>query len=200
MPKTEVVRVSSPLVEAAREAGMVMGRTVADQVSHWTRLGRAVEAAGARTTAIHDVLDGQARFDDLDGEDQAAVAEMWGHRVSELLGGLDLRSEFETNGQAYAELDEDGNVVTVGRRSEQRDAHRRSESTRSLDTGQVHKVAPGKEAKRSAAAEAVAKKKRSGVKKSSTKRGSVAKKSPTNRTVVQRSSAKQAAAKRRVAI
>ncbi len=113
MTTSEVVRVDSALVERARAEGSVMGRSTAAQLSHWARLGRALEHSRVSTSTIHAVLAGQARFDDLDADEQQAVSDLWSEQMTGLIAGLDLRRDFEAAGQAYAELDDDGNVIEV---------------------------------------------------------------------------------------
>ncbi|MGH7818273.1 MAG: TA system antitoxin ParD family protein, partial [Candidatus Binatia bacterium] len=39
------IKLSDEIVETARGEGRVMGRSIAGQVEHWARLGRAVERA-----------------------------------------------------------------------------------------------------------------------------------------------------------
>lgn len=113
MSKSEVVRVDKDLAARAKEAGATMSRSVAAQISHWARIGRAVENAGVPSSAIAAVLARQADFDSLPDEDQAAVVELWNLRIADTLNDLDLAADFTDVGQAYAELDSDGNVVVV---------------------------------------------------------------------------------------
>lgn len=110
---SEVVRVDGALLRLAKAAGETMGRSAGSQISHWARLGRAIESADVPTSAIHAVLARQQAFDDLDDEDQKAVAALWDRDMSQRIASLDLAAEFAASGAAYAELDEDGNVVEV---------------------------------------------------------------------------------------
>ena len=110
---TEVVRVDGALLDLAKSEGATMGRSAASQLSHWARIGRAIEHSGIPSSAIHAVLARQQSFDSLDDEDQRSVAELWGHSIKERIAGLDLAAEFEVTGAAYAELDDDGNAVIV---------------------------------------------------------------------------------------
>ena len=110
---TEVVRVDGTLLDLAKTEGATMGRSAASQLSHWARIGRAIEHSGVPTSAIHAVLAHQQSFDSLDDEDQRSVAAFWDHSIKERIANLDLVAEFEATGAAYAELDDDGNAVIV---------------------------------------------------------------------------------------
>lgn len=110
---TEVVRVDGSLLDLAKSEGATMGRSAASQLSHWARIGRAIEHSGVPTSAIHAVLARQQSFDSLDDEDQRSVVAFWDHSIKERVADLDLVAEFEAAGTAYAELDDDGNAVIV---------------------------------------------------------------------------------------
>lgn len=107
---SEAVEVDAALVEEARRAGAVAGRSTASQLARWARLGRAVEASGTGTNPIAQVLDLGADFDDLSDEDQATVAAVWSHRMDGRLRSLDMAARSEKAGVPYAEL-VDGDVV-----------------------------------------------------------------------------------------
>lgn len=108
---SEVVRIDAALVEAARTIGSTMGRSVAAQLSHGARLGRAVEGADISTSEVHDLLVRQDQFDALQPEEQAAVTRLRDQRMTEAIEGLDLVADFESSNESYAELDDDGNLV-----------------------------------------------------------------------------------------
>src|SRR5881394_1846291 len=57
-------RVDQSLFEAARAAGALYSRSAAQQLAHWARLGRELEASPSVTQdAIARVLAGQALYD-----------------------------------------------------------------------------------------------------------------------------------------
>jgi hypothetical protein len=72
------IKLSDPIVSLARSEGRVLGRSIAGQVEHWARLGRAVERApGFDYERVRAALSAQASFDDLRGDEQAvALAEL----------------------------------------------------------------------------------------------------------------------------
>ena len=68
------IKLTDEFVELARGEGRVMGRSIAGQVEHWARLGRALERApGFDYGRIRAVLSAQASFDGL-GADEQSVA------------------------------------------------------------------------------------------------------------------------------
>jgi hypothetical protein len=68
------IKLTDDFVELARGEGRVMGRSIAGQVEHWARLGRALERApGFDYERIRAVLSAQASFDAL-GADEQTVA------------------------------------------------------------------------------------------------------------------------------
>ncbi len=106
------VRLDAELVASARVAAKLMSRSLAQQVAHWARLGRALEASPNLTLeAIAQVLDGSGDYDALSTEEQAIVRAEWAARMEALRDALHLDRELEAGGQSYAELDASGHVV-----------------------------------------------------------------------------------------
>ena len=72
------IKLSDGFVGLARGEGKVMGRSIAGQVEHWARLGRAVERApGFDYGRVRSALVAQTSFDDLTGDERAiALAEL----------------------------------------------------------------------------------------------------------------------------
>ena len=111
---TAPIRLDRELDAAAREAARVMSRSVAEQVSHWARLGRELERSPDVSVAhIQAVLTGQRSYDHLNQPEQALVRTAWNERLTETLATLDLARSFEAEGHRYAELDEQGNIRIV---------------------------------------------------------------------------------------
>ena len=50
------VRLSRNIVNSAREAGNIQSRSIASQIEHWARLGRAIENAPRVEKALIDRL------------------------------------------------------------------------------------------------------------------------------------------------
>jgi hypothetical protein len=118
MASTSPARIDDELYASAKLVGEVMSRSAAQQVNHWARIGREIEAAaGTSTQAITQVLAGRQRYDDLSTDEQAVVRSVWAERIADEREGLDLAADFAESGQAYAELDDDGHVALVERES-----------------------------------------------------------------------------------
>lgn len=106
------VRIEMEIFEAAKLVGETMSRSAAQQLAHWARIGREVEASDTisqRDVAL--VLAGRRHYDELSADEQALVRAEWAERVTERQAGLDLAARFEAEGRSWVELDDDGNVV-----------------------------------------------------------------------------------------
>lgn len=106
------VRLEAGITDAARDEAARMSRSVAQQVSHWARIGRELERSRDVSAAdIRRVLDGAADYDALSSREQAVVRAVWSDRIDALRAGLRLSSEYRDSGYRYAELDERGEVL-----------------------------------------------------------------------------------------
>lgn len=111
---TSALRIDDDLYASAKLVGEVMSRSAAQQVAHWARIGRELEASGSVSSAdVAEVLRGARSYDSLDARAQAVVRASWTHQMTTLREGLDLAAELAASGQSYSELDDDGAVVTV---------------------------------------------------------------------------------------
>lgn len=112
MATTSPTRIDDDLYASAKLAGEAQSRSAAQQVAHWARLGREIEASSSishRETA--QVLAGSASYDALTPREQAAVRLVWSDRMAETRAALDLAAEFTDEGRTWVELDDDGNVI-----------------------------------------------------------------------------------------
>lgn len=108
-------RIDRTLFEAAKAAGEVHSRSAAQQLDHWARIGRELEASPAVThDAIARVLAGRASYDALPERAQALVRASWEEQVAERLAGLDLEDRLRAAGAPWTEADDDGNIVVRG--------------------------------------------------------------------------------------
>ena len=106
------IRIDKELADSAREVAPKLSRSVAQQISHWARLGRELERSpNLSVVEIQRVLAGQADFDALPAREQAVVQAEWLERMTELRTSLRLNERFRAEGHQYAELGKDGNVV-----------------------------------------------------------------------------------------
>ena len=106
------IRIDTELYAAATDVAPLMSRSTTQQIAHWARVGRELEAS--RDVAIDDiarVLRGAKDYDTLDTEEQAIVRAFWSERMAALAGALRLDRKFAAEGRPYVELDENGAVV-----------------------------------------------------------------------------------------
>src|SRR4051794_21564403 len=109
---TMPTRIDQTLFEAAKAAGELHSRSAAQQLDHWARVGRELEASPAVThDAIARVLAGQASYDTLGDQGQAFVRVAWNDQIAERTAALDLTDRLHAAGQPWVEADADGNVV-----------------------------------------------------------------------------------------
>lgn len=109
------VRMSGELFEAAKALGAVTSRSAAQQISHWARIGRELEASPQTSPGdIQRVLTGEMAYDVLGERDQAVVRANWDEQIGERLANLDLAAEFTEAGRSWTESDEQGNPVSRG--------------------------------------------------------------------------------------
>jgi hypothetical protein len=106
------VRLDSEITSSARKTASAMSRSVAEQISHWARLGRELERSPEVSLArIQKVLEGKAQYDGLAAEEQAVVRTQWAERMKGLHAQLRLDREFLQKHYDYAELDDKGRVL-----------------------------------------------------------------------------------------
>jgi hypothetical protein len=105
-------RIEPDLYDAAKTVGSTMSRSAAQQINHWARIGRELEAAqGLSSRDIEAVLAGRASYDTLNVRDQAVVRAEWDERIADAQHSLDLEAEFTETDQDWVEADTEGNTV-----------------------------------------------------------------------------------------
>ncbi len=106
------MRVDGDLFSAAKTVGAVTSRSAAQQIGHWARIGRELEASPTTSPRdIQRVLTGDAPYDDLGERDQAIVRAYWDEQMIESRARLDLAAEFTRAGRSWTEADEQGETV-----------------------------------------------------------------------------------------
>jgi len=110
---TTPIRLDAEITLSPRETARHMSRSVAEQLSHWARIGRELERSPEISIRhIEGVLNGNKSYDTLSVKEQALVRASWSVRMETLSSTLRLDTEFKKTGYQYAELDAQGNVVT----------------------------------------------------------------------------------------
>jgi hypothetical protein len=98
--------------ESAVAAAKAASRTVPQQIAHWARIGREMESSPTvNHRQIARVLAGADPYDSLAEREQAIVREAWEGRARTLREELNYAIGFDSAGEEYSELDEDGNLV-----------------------------------------------------------------------------------------
>ncbi len=101
MPHT--VRISDEEMKIVREAAKTHSRSIAKQVEHWLRLGRATErSSNFSFERVELALKAQLSIDELTGEEQEAYMEKFNERMS------NFTPEIEA---AYAKLGDEARAV-----------------------------------------------------------------------------------------
>jgi hypothetical protein len=109
---TMPTRIDGALFQAAKAAGELHSRSAAQQLDHWARVGRELEASPAVThDEIARVLAGQSSYDALTDRAQAFVRVSWSQQMAERIDTLDFADQLRTTGHPWVEADADGTVV-----------------------------------------------------------------------------------------
>lgn len=112
MATTSPTRIDDEVFASAKIVGPLMSRSAAQQIAHWARIGRELEASDSVShRAIADVLAQRQDYDRLSAHEQAVVRAEWSERADARRASLDLAQEFSDEGRSYVELDDDGQVV-----------------------------------------------------------------------------------------
>ena len=105
-------RIENDLYDAAKSAGAVMSRSAAQQINHWARIGRELEAAqDISHRDIEAVLAGRSSYDTINAREQAVVRAEWDERITAAAAALNLAAEFTAAGETWVEADAEGNTV-----------------------------------------------------------------------------------------
>jgi hypothetical protein len=109
---TSPARIDDDLYASAKLVGEVQSRSASQQVVHWARIGREIEASTAISyKEIAEVLGGSRSYDALGPRDQAIVRAEWSAKMETLRRDLNFAQKFAASGRTWVELDDDGNVV-----------------------------------------------------------------------------------------
>jgi hypothetical protein len=111
MGQSTPTRIDADVYAAAKAVAGGQSRSAAQQISHWARLGRELEAGGLAILDAHRVLDGTRSYDEVGGPAQAAVRTAWEEQTADAIRTLDLEGRFVARGRTWVEADKDGNVV-----------------------------------------------------------------------------------------
>lgn len=124
MPSTMPLRVGDDLLASAKLAADATGRSAAQQIGYWAKLGRELERSGSVSVReIAEVLAGARSYDDLDPKAQATVRAEWDTRVEARRAALNLADRFTAEGRSWVEAGSDGTTVRHPASSEGKAVH-----------------------------------------------------------------------------
>jgi hypothetical protein len=130
MAGTAPTRIDEDVAGAAKATGELLSRSAAQQINHWARIGRELEASKSVSQRdIAEVLGGRTSYDALNVREQAIVRAEWNERMTALREGLDLAAEFTAAGQGWVEADEEGKVVERSPRAPRKRTPRRARAS-----------------------------------------------------------------------
>ncbi len=116
MATTSPTRIDDDLYASARLAGATQSRSASQQVAHWARIGREIEASASIShKEIAGVLAGSRSYDMLTVKEQAVVRAEWSARMDDLREELNLAKQFAA-GRTWVELGPEGSIVERGNR------------------------------------------------------------------------------------
>ena len=112
MPSTMPLRVGDDLLASAKLAADATGRSAAQQIGYWAKLGRELERSGSVSVReVADVLAGARSYDELDAKAQAVVRAEWDARIEARRAALNLAERFAAEGRSWVEAGPDGTPV-----------------------------------------------------------------------------------------
>ena len=112
MKTSTPIRIDAELYAAATAVAPVMSRSTTQQIAHWARIGRELEASSEISIDhVVQVLRGTKDYDLLSAEEQSVVRACWSEKMAALADALRLEEKFVAEGRPYVELDENGAVV-----------------------------------------------------------------------------------------
>lgn len=112
MRSSQPTRLPADVYDSAVAAAARESRTVPQQIAHWARIGRAMEASHLDRRDIQRVLDGEAPYSSLGEREQAVVRSEWDERIDTALADLNFAEEFAANGDTWVVGDGRGGAVT----------------------------------------------------------------------------------------
>ncbi len=110
--RTIPTRVDGDLFQSAKSSGGVTSRSAAQQINHWARIGRELEASpNVSQRDVQRVLAGSGAYTALAEQEQAIVRAEWDDRIAEGIAALDFEAEFTAAGDTWVIGDGRGSAV-----------------------------------------------------------------------------------------
>lgn len=115
MGTTSPARIDDDLYASAKLAGEIQSRSASQQVAHWARIGREIEASASISQRdVAEVLAGSRSYDNLAPKAQAVVRAEWSARMDARRAAQNFAKQFAAAGRPWVELDDDDAVIEHG--------------------------------------------------------------------------------------
>jgi hypothetical protein len=107
-------RVASDVAANASSVAPAENRSVAEQISHWARIGMQVERAGSvANRRIIDAAEGRVPFAALSADERTAAHALVDARIAELAASQSFGAATRAAGAATVSIDDDGTLVEI---------------------------------------------------------------------------------------
>lgn len=153
------LRVGDDLLASAKLAAEATGRSAAQQIGYWAKLGRELERSGSVSVReVAEVLAGARSYDDLDPKAQATVRGKWDARIETRRTSLNLAERFTAEGRSWVEAGADGTTVRHGTAEQGRPLGRRQRAAGAATRNprSVRGIAEAKTTKRTSTSKSIA--------------------------------------------
>jgi ParD-like antitoxin of type II bacterial toxin-antitoxin system len=138
---TSPARIDDQLYASAKLAGEVQSRSASQQVVHWARIGREIEAsASIGLKEVAEVLAGSRSYDTLSAKEQAVVRAEWSDRMDNLRATANLAKEFTAAGRRWVEVDDDGRIVEMDGASKPSRSERVTKAKPAATSGRTRRI------------------------------------------------------------
>jgi hypothetical protein len=107
-------RVASDVAANASSVAPSENRSVAEQISHWARIGMQVERAGSvANRRILAAAEGRAQFSALTDDERTAAHAVVDARIAELAASQSFGAAARSEGHATVSVDDDGTLIEI---------------------------------------------------------------------------------------
>jgi hypothetical protein len=107
-------RVAGDVAATATAVAAAENRSVAEQISHWARLGMLVERSGSvANRRVRDVAAGEAQFSELGNDERTTAHALVDARIAELAAGQSFGRAARAGGHTTVSVDDDGELIAI---------------------------------------------------------------------------------------
>ncbi len=113
-PRSVPTRVSGDIAAIASSVAPHEGRSFAEQVNHWARVGMQVERSGSLATRrLLAVAAGREQFSTLNPDERLAAHALIDAEIAERASAEQFGSAARRAGQRTVSLDDDGRLIEI---------------------------------------------------------------------------------------